>query len=95
MQSLNRAVQYKPAHTMNLPIPKPLQIHRPEVCKTIPRYLVPQAPLQMRTQHTSPSQAAAIKSMEQRHNIRNTVVYNRVAATPQRNYEEEDDYYSD
>lgn len=87
-----RQHENKPVRNVNLPTPKAAQVPHNGPAKVIPRYLVPAVPLQMRSHASSPSQAAAIKSMEQRQNIRNTVVYNRVAATPQRNYDEDDDY---
>lgn len=62
--------------------------------KSIPRYLTPQINIQRITNtNTTPAQAAAVKSYQQRSNIRNTVVYNRTTLAPtSRNYGSDDDY---
>jgi hypothetical protein len=62
--------------------------------KPIPRYLAPQVNIQKQIHtHSSASQAAAVKSLEQRASIRNTVVYNRTPVQiHSRRYDSDDDY---
>jgi hypothetical protein len=68
-----------------------------ETSVNIPRYLTPPVNIhKMANSFNSPAQAAAVKSLEKRQNIRNTVVYNRSSIpTVSRNNYDSDEYYSD
>lgn len=60
--------------------------------RPISRYIANKVNIQ-RIHNLNPASAAAVRSMEKRANIRNTVVYNRTSVTPSINYDS--DEYSD
>jgi len=75
--------QHKPAQTQQ-------RVIEP---RAIPRYLTPQANIQGTIHpNATASHAAAVKSLQQRASIRNTVVYNRAPVVSSRHYNSDDDY---